>query len=431
MGSRRIWIGISLGLAALSALSLMTRGLNLGIDFRGGTKVVVAFKGTEPVDREGIRQSVAAKFSELMQAGDVPQVEVQDFVAKATGNEVSRYVIYTEAVSLLTDAQKEAIAKSFSATFGEDTTITPPSEGGDQFFATFSAEAPIAERTKQMQGIFAANGVNRVVVTSDRVRDMNLEFFKESNLAQAEGDSPERMMEAIEAEEAFKARVAEFEKSGSDSSFTLRVEEVKTKMEEAIQGIPDLQARFLTVESSTSISPSVGSDLLQTALLAILYGCIGILIYLALRFDFKFGFGAVIALAHDPFITMGLMSVTQIPFTLPQVAVLLTIIGYSVNDTIVVYDRIRENLPRLKGMPFDRIANISVNETLSRTILTGVTTLFALAAIYVFGGGLISDFALTLLFGVVIGTYSSIFVATPVVLWLDGLTKKREAARLA
>jgi preprotein translocase subunit SecF len=198
-------------------------------------------------------------------------------------------------------------------------------------------------------------------------------------------------------------------------------------MEEAIRAVPELGSRFLAVESSTSISASVGSDLLNSGLLAVVYACIGILLYIALRFDFKYGPGAVIALLHDAFITVGIFAITQIPFSLPIIAAVLTIIGYSVNDTIVVFDRIRENVTKMKGMPFDRIINTSINETLSRTVLTSVTTLAVVVSIFVLGGGLIQDFAFALIVGVLIGTYSSIFVASPILLALHRMGKKEAA----
>jgi len=431
IGHARLWITVSLIMILISAGGLATRGLNLGVDFRGGTKLVVAFKGAEPIDREAIRLLVAEKFKSLMPEGTTPLVEVQDFVAKTTEEDVSRYMIYTEAVSLLTEDQKTAIEAAFKAKFGEDVVVNPPAEGGDQFFVTFPDEASIADRTAAMTELFAANGVKRVVMTSDRVRDLNMEFYKEANLASTENTSPEAVLQQIEAEEAFKARVAALEKTGQDSSYTVRIEELKSKIEEALSGAPDLAARFKLVESSTSVSPSVGSDLFDNALLALFYACIAILIYVALRFDFRYGPGAVIALMHDAFITLGILSLTQLPFTLTLVAAVLTIIGYSVNDTIVIFDRIRENMTRLKGLPLDRIANISVNETLSRSILTNCTVMMAVVAIYLFGGGTIQDFGFTMIFGVVVGSYSTIFIATPIVLYLDKLMKKRSAAPAA
>ena len=302
--------------------------------------------------------------------------------------------------------------------------VNPPAEGGDQFFITFPDEAGIEERTAELEALFNAQGVQRVRVESDKVRDLNLEFYKEVNLEKEEAESAESLLEEIEAEDSFNARIAAFRKSKKDVSFTVKVEETKVKMEEAIRAVPDLSARFVAVESSTSISPSVGADMLNSGLLAVVYACIGILLYIALRFDFKYGPGAVVALVHDAFITIGVFAVTQIPFSLPIVAAVLTIIGYSVNDTIVVFDRVRENFEKLKGLPFDRIINTSINETLSRTVLTSLTTLFVVLCIFLLGGGLIKDFAFALIVGIIIGTYSSIFVASPILLAIDKMTTK-------
>jgi preprotein translocase subunit SecF len=156
-----------------------------------------------------------------------------------------------------------------------------------------------------------------------------------------------------------------------------------------------------------------------------LYALIGILIYIALRFDFRYSPGAVLALVHDTIITMGVFALLQIKFTQPIIAALLTVIGYSLNDTIVVYDRIRENVARFKTKNLVDVINLSINETLSRTILTSLTTLLVVVSIVILGGGLIQDFAVALLVGILVGTYSSICVASPLVTVLDAYFKKR------
>ena len=426
MNKRKLFLALSSLVIVAGLVVLAVAGLNLGIDFKGGTKMVLAFKGGDPIDREQIREAVAQKFAELHPGEDLPQVEVQDFFAGGTQDDVLRYVVYTEMVTLLTDKQKEATTGAVRARFGEDTVINPPTEGGDQFFITFAAEAPIEERINELADLFKAQGMQRVVIEADKVRDLNLEFFKEVNLEQTGADSPERKLEELEAEDAFKERVANFKKANTDMSFTVKIEEIKVKMEEAVRSVDSLGARFEAIESATSISPSVGSDMLNTGLLAVVYACIGILLYIALRFDFKYGPGAVAALIHDAFITISVFAFAQIPFSLPIVAAVLTIIGYSVNDTIVVFARIRENFEKLKGMPFDRIVNISINETLSRTVLTSLTTLAVVLSIFLLGGGLIKDFAFALIVGIIIGTYSSIFIASPILIGIDKLTAARK-----
>jgi preprotein translocase SecF subunit len=164
------------------------------------------------------------------------------------------------------------------------------------------------------------------------------------------------------------------------------------------------------------IGPQVGQELRSRGIRAIVFALIGIVIYITIRFEFAFAIGTIAALAHDVLITVGLYCLFGRQLSLPIVAALLTIVGYSANDTIVVFDRIREDLKLLKGKPYAEIANLSINQTLSRTLLTSLTTFLTTLVLFLFGGGAIQDFALALCIGVVVGTYSSTFVATPVML---------------
>ncbi len=167
------------------------------------------------------------------------------------------------------------------------------------------------------------------------------------------------------------------------------------------------------------VGPSVGAELRRKGILSILFSLALILVYVAFRFDLSFAPGAVLALGHDVMITIGLFCLLGREFTLPTIGALLTIVGYSLNDTIVVYDRIRENLQRYPRRDLGEVINVSLNETLSRTLLTSVTTLMAVAALMAFGGPIIRDFSFALLIGVLVGTYSSIFVASPMILFLQ------------
>jgi len=170
------------------------------------------------------------------------------------------------------------------------------------------------------------------------------------------------------------------------------------------------------------VGPQVGEELTEQGILAVVYALIGIFLYVMFRFQWRFSVGAVAALIHDVLICMGILSAVQVEFDLTVVAALLAVIGYSLNDTIVLFDRIRENFPRLrKGTPIE-VVNISVNETLSRTLMTSMTTLLVLIALFIFGGEIIHSFAFTLIVGVLVGTYSSIFVASTTLLQL-GVTK--------
>ncbi len=181
-----------------------------------------------------------------------------------------------------------------------------------------------------------------------------------------------------------------------------------------------------TVERVEMVGPKVGKDLREKALLSIFYALAGILIYITIRFELKFGLAAIAALAHDTVVTLGAFSIFDKELTLPVIAAILTVIGYSLNDTIVVFDRIRENIKMKRGMKTESILNISVNQTLSRTILTSGTTIIVVLSIFFLGGEVIHDFSFALLVGVMVGTYSSIFVASPLLLiWSDRAAAKK------
>lgn len=167
------------------------------------------------------------------------------------------------------------------------------------------------------------------------------------------------------------------------------------------------------------VGPTVGAELQESAIWAVIAAIGAILLYIWFRFEWQFGIGAVIALTHDVITTIGLFSLISLEFNLATVAAVLTIAGYSINDTVVVYDRVRENLRKYKKMPLPDVFNQSINETLSRTVMTSVTTLLALGALYTFGGEVIRGFTIALIWGVVIGTYSSVALAVPLLLYLN------------
>lgn len=182
------------------------------------------------------------------------------------------------------------------------------------------------------------------------------------------------------------------------------------------------------IRRTEMVGPQVGKDLRQKGLLALLFAIVGMLIYITWRFEFRFGVGAVIALAHDVFITIAIFSVFNLEIDLTIVAALLTIIGYSVNDTVIVCDRIRENMGRHSKESLSWIINRSINETLSRTIMTSGLTLLSVTALYFFGGSVIQNFALAMLLGITVGTYSSIYIAAPVILFWENHKARRLAA---
>jgi len=184
----------------------------------------------------------------------------------------------------------------------------------------------------------------------------------------------------------------------------------------------------MTFPSVESVGPKVSGELVWASVLSLAVTSVFIMVYMWLRFEWQFGLGAVLALLHDVLITIGIFAVFQMKFDLTIVAALLTILGYSINDTVVVFDRLRENLQKYKTMPLREVMNLSVNETLSRTLMTALTTLVALAAMIVFGGDVLRGFAIAIFLGVVLGTYSSIYVAKNIVLMI-GLDRSEKAKK--
>jgi preprotein translocase SecF subunit len=188
------------------------------------------------------------------------------------------------------------------------------------------------------------------------------------------------------------------------------VRELQGALDEAFPGISYLQV--------DSVGAKVSGELVRAGVLAVLSALGAILVYIWLRFEWQFSLAAVIALVHDVVLTIGIFSLLQLDFSLPIIAAILTIAGYSLNDTVIVFDRVRENLRKFKKMPLIELLNLSVNDTLSRTVITSGTTLIALVALYVLGGEVIRGFTFAMIWGVLVGTYSSIFIAAPVLMWL-------------
>jgi preprotein translocase subunit SecF len=199
---------------------------------------------------------------------------------------------------------------------------------------------------------------------------------------------------------------------------------------QAVQAALQAQDPALKIASVESVGPKVSGELIWAAILSMTAATACILIYIWLRFEWQYSVGAVAALVHDVFITIGIFAVFQIKFDLAIIAALLTILGYSINDTVVVFDRLRENLMKYKTMPLRDVMNLTVNETLSRTLMTSGTTLVALIAMLIFGGDVIRGFVFAITVGIVLGTYSSVYVAKNIVLMigLDRSEKKKSSA---
>jgi len=176
------------------------------------------------------------------------------------------------------------------------------------------------------------------------------------------------------------------------------------------------------------VGPKVGKDLREKGFWAIIFATLLVLVYVWWRFEFVFSIGAILALVHDVLVTIGAFSLTKREITLPVIAAILTIIGYSLNDTIVVFDRVRDNTRLLRNDPLEKVLNTSINQTLSRTILTSLTTLFVVLCLYTLGGDVINDFSFALMIGVIVGTYSSVYIASPVALFFHNLMPAEKAA---
>ncbi len=343
-------------MATLSLVSLFYPGPNYGIDFAGGTEVQLAFRGdTTPNE---VRKALE---DSGYSRPDVISVE-------GSPNE---YIIRVQEVSSLAEEQIDEIRRSAAALLGEDTiNEMKVSPGGDKI--TLRVSGPVHEQ--QLQEALEAGGA--------RVRSINL-------LAGSRDTRYEAYLVGVADELAAQLR----EKFGDRApEGALRVEWV---------------------------GPKAGQQLRDAAIQSLLYAIAFIMLYVAFRFDLRFAPGGVIAMLHDALITLGIYVLLQKEVNLTTVAALLTIMGYSINDTIVVFDRIRENMVRVRDKSLRELINVSTSQTLSRTIITSFTTVLSVAAFFFLGTGVIADIAFALGVGITIGTISSIFVAAPITELMD------------
>ena len=233
--------------------------------------------------------------------------------------------------------------------------------------------------------------------------------------------------------QTFDLSNSEIKYFGDNSNISIRLSEIENEPEKFIQNlikrvseifpnkVPQEEKDFIL--SIEKVGPKIGAELSSDAFMAIFSALAFILIYISVRFEFKYAIGAITALAHDILITLGVFSVLNYEISLAVIAAFLTIVGYSLNDTIVIFDRIRENVKGLKSAPLVLVVNQSINESLSRTIITSLTTFSVVLILFLVGGEVIHTFAFAMLIGVVIGTYSSIFIASPVVIKMDSQKK--------
>ncbi len=363
VGKRRAMAILSVALVGLS-LAFVLIGSSIegfpfapkyGVDFSGGTEIHLQVQ--EGVDIGEIRRGLSAI--------GLSDDNVQSFGTK--GNEF--------------------LVRVGTMNFGADRFFT---EVGDKLKATYGEDAWIR---------FDWNAEQSVHMTAVAKTHMD----EASLLTLLQGMDPSvKVSESKVTHDAFVI------------SYPGITEKVKDQLAAALGGPEAFEV--LSVEM---VGPAVGAELRRKGVLSLVLSLALILVYVAFRFDLSFAPGAVTALFHDVLITVGVFCIMGREFTLPTIGALLTIVGYSLNDTIVVYDRIRENLDRFPRRDLGEVINISLNETLSRTLLTSVTTLLAVLALMFFGGSIIADFALALLVGVFVGTYSSIFVASPMILTLQ------------
>lgn len=380
MGKRWYFIGLSAILLLLSIFSFIKPGPKLGTDFKGGTEVVVAFQ--KPVDGGQVRQ---AAIESGFESPDV--VRIQD------EKQPNMFLIRVQEVSGLSDAQKAAIRDRMclppeGQPLPEDrcpanvrATEVKFSPGGDKISGRYEVEPDLEGIRRQIEGL---EGV--------QLRP---------------GDSIVASKTHEEAGGGRDHKVDIYLKSKGDQLMDGLRQQLGAEV------VPD---QPLKVEW---VGPKAGAQLRDAAIKSVLIAIFFIMAYIAIRFDVRFAPGGIIALVHDVGIALGAMIITQREITLSTVAAMLTIVGYSITDTVIVYDRIRENLAKHRDMSFAHIINLSISEMFGRTIISSGVTSLSMVMFLIWGTGVLKDFAFTLLIGFIVGTYSSIYIAAPFTEWID------------
>ena len=367
MNRRKLLLGVSAVLTVAAVLVLVFNGLNLGIEFTGGTELQLKFR--EAPD-------IAAVRSTLQGQGLASQV-----------------------VTTIGDPAENELYIRLGVPEGVD-------------------EKDLTERVTEALRSATAAG-------ADRSRDLNIADEATLNVLLrgapdlAAGEVPP-LAAAISEQRKDSAIFNTFDDLSAVEGMTASVMEFLRQ---------NATVGPIAVRSQSYIGPAIGKELMRNSGIAILGSLVGMLIYIWIRFQLQWGFAAVVALTHDTLITLGLFSLFGKEMTLPVVAAFLTLVGYSVNDTVVVFDRIRENQQKARGEPLVGVINRSINQTLSRTIITSGLTWIVVFGLYVFGGAALAPFSFVLTIGVLVGTYSSIYVASPfLVLWKQFLDKRRGGA---
>ena len=372
MGKAKYFVSLSLILLALGWISILHNGgLRYGIDFRGGTLVYVRFAGPAPVNqiRKGLQDAGLANSSIQTISDNVLNGGAQ--------NDVVIGIEKTGQGDEALDAGKQAILDVLHKTFGTANTV------GKQDFNSTTASGLAAYLTQKDPLALGTNAgdrynqlAQRFIDARDKERSGIVTNF--DDLKSVEGATP--------------AVLASLNSGFSLGNFTIRNVEI--------------------------VGPKVGAQLRRQAILATLYALAGMLLYIAFRFEWVYGAAAVIAVFHDVLITLGFFSIFHFEISLTVIAALLTLVGYSMNDTIVIFDRVREDLRLMRREPFPEVVNKAINQTLSRTILTSGLTFLTVLVLFLMGGEVLRAFSFAMVVGVVVGTYSSFGIAAPiVVLW--------------
>jgi preprotein translocase subunit SecF len=366
VGKRKIALILStiVNLAVILWALPQIHGLDYGVDFAGGTEMQVKFDRN--VDPGEIRRNIEA-------------LGFKDAVVQTYGPESEHgYLVRVGRVALLTPEDAARVIAAVKAKFPVVGSPAFSPEAGDKIDFEFQ----VLPGTAELQAVVEGSGV--------KVREIR----EEAGL------------------------------TAGTRSLAVLTQGIQDRLEkELVAKFAEAKPQVLRVEY---VGPAVGRELRNQGFKAIIYAMALIAIYVGLRFDFRFSPGVIIAILHDAIITLGYFAVSGREFNLTSVAVILTVVGYSVNDTVVVYDRIRENQGKLKGKKLGDIVNVSINETLGRTILTSFATALSLVGLLIFGVGTIFDFAMAMLVGIVSGTYSTWFIAAPMTIWLE---ERAEAAK--
>jgi len=367
VGKRRIAVVLSLivNLAVILWSLPAIHGLNMGVDFAGGTEMEVKFG--QALDPGAIRRAV----EDL----GFTDASVQTYGADAENT----FLIRVGRIALMSPEDVKRVEDAVKARF-QVTSTAFNAEIGDKI--DFQFAAPVAPA--DLQAVVEGAGV--------RVREVR----EEAGLA------------------------------AGTRSYAVITQGIREKVER------DLNARFATAKPEVRrveyVGPAVGRELRNQGFLAVFYAMVLIVAYVGLRFDFRFSPGVIIAIIHDAIVTLGYFAFSGREFNLTSIAVILTVVGYSVNDTVVVYDRIRENHTKYKGKSLVDQVNLAINETLGRTFLTSFATALSLIGLLFFGVGTIFDFAFAMLFGIISGTYSTWFIAAPMTVWLEERAARKKAS---